>query len=332
MGKIGETILRGVLAVVAPAKSTVYETGRTLVTIHLDEKEKNKNKKQELEKWASDFAVTFTKEINPLVVDANLNNDELKPVISAAQEWFSYVFSNKDILLKSGLNEDNLPVAAIAKYKSLLQGFTEQQIKLFSRLKIESIRILRTEITKNPYLAGTAVVALLEALPEIDSKLNNLDERVTVLENNESNKTEEEYNKFERNYRQKLYNTVNQRTEIGLLGASVKNQTYNISTAYISLWVNYQGSLSDEEIRHIRDNEAWGHFDKRDELILKLREGSDRFHKVLPKLKNKRLLIRGEAGSGKTTMLNWLQLIWQKGHLAMNMPGYEMPTVNIYRF
>jgi hypothetical protein len=195
-----------------------------------------------------------------------------------------------DLLLTRELDPAKLATAFREVHPLPRAQFSEAETALYERALDQTARYLVAVASQLPQfeikLAATQLQSIARMQDNIARTLESvrkIEEQVTALSPNKA------YAKFEADYRQAVVQNVD---ELELFGVDVEPQSkrYRLSVAYISLSLQEE-STGDEDSTLI----------SAEHLLQQLRPGAGR------------LLIRGEAGSGKSTLFRWAALIAATG-------------------
>ena len=305
--QIASTLVSTIIAVWTADKPMLYPTldkAREVLFSRFDkilEQRKIKN-------WANDFETILAEKIEPILIEFNIEEDEIIPVQTSLVELFAHISTTPELWVKTGFSEDKLEKELTVMREEAVQGYSEKEKALYYKISEEGFRIIGVAVQALPDFAKTGTATLLTVFSNINTVIDErIDEKLRMFALSQKNSDEKDQT-FEEHYREVLANKIDKPDEFGLTETEIdsKSKEYRISTAFVSLLVNYEGNFKSEDIKQIKKLGQVGAYEEREQIEDRIRQKSGKLHEVLPKLEIKRLLIRGEAGSGKTTILSWL--------------------------
>jgi hypothetical protein len=191
-----------------------------------------------------------------------------------------------DLLLANEMVPEKLAKAFRDARPLPANQLTEAEIDLYGRALDQTARYLVAVATQFPRFVDKLAASQLQRISRMEGELSRTLESVRRIEEQVSILSPDKtYARFEADYRQIVSQTVD---ELELFGVDVDPQSrrYKLSVAYISL--SFLEESSNEEASTLVAAEH---------LLQELRPGAGR------------LLIRGDAGSGKSTLFRWMALI-----------------------
>ena len=163
---------------------------------------------------------------------------------------------------------------------------SEAEVALYERALDQTARYLVSVATHLPRFVEKMAAIQLQRISRMEGEITRALESVRILEAHVSILSPDKtYARFEADYRQSVSQNVD---ELELFGVDIDSQAkrYKLSVAYISLSF-LEESSNGEEVAIV----------PAEHLLQRLRPG------------NGRLLIRGDAGSGKSTLFRWMALM-----------------------
>lgn len=168
---------------------------------------------------------------------------------------------------------------------TIIVHYDTREVELFERLLRHVSSIIYDAVLQGPQFSNQGIKEIFSAMDTLDERLDEILKKLSDIDKLVNTK-DQEFQKFDRLYR----NTIKERYGwVRLLGASTIDRTekkYSLSIAYVRL----EMAQYDEVGNHINP--------------IKLLDSS------------KTILIEGNAGSGKTTFLQWLALSSASNNVA----------------
>jgi len=259
---------------------------------------------RKIRRWADTLADDLTEQIIPLLESESISSDILKYLAPTLAEALKNIPSDASIWLKTGL--DSKKIEAYISNNTESKFLSEEDTVVYKRLTGIAGRTLEKSIPELPNFATLSAEAIIKELADLDDYIRSIVVEQISIYLESSQNTEENEQRYEEVYRSALVRELNKPEIFGLDNIAKSSRKYKLSTAFVSLSVNYESKIDPEKLKEAMLAERLGKFDEGDEHFRAIRQQTERIHKLLPKLEKKRLLIRGEAGSGKTTLLNWI--------------------------
>ncbi len=242
-----------------------------------------------------DLADKIVNQLTPLFEEAgrrgNLNTEAVAKELGATLEGRI----SPDLLLSSDMAPDKL-VRALRDSRPLPPNqLTEADAELYARALDQTARYLVATATLLPHFVERLAVTQLQRISRMEGEISRTHASVRLIEEQVSTLSPDKtFARFEADYRQSVSLTVD---TLELFGVDVDPQStqYKLSVAYISL------SLLEESSNEESSNEEESTLVPAEHLLQQLRPGAGR------------LLIRGDAGSGKSTLFRWMALTVAQG-------------------
>jgi hypothetical protein len=234
-----------------------------------------------------------------------LPDNEKTAAILAVAETFTVARLNDDDLYQNDLNAGYLEKHLRTYSQEILSRsfLSEAATELYLMLLRESCEYLVQVIKALPSFQPAVLTELLRRSTQI---LNSLQDALDRLPQQSANYEQQDPSVA---YRRQIINMLDQ---MELFGASIteSSRRYPLSLAYISLWVA-------REKPYRSDSEPSGSAFLQQVERLSLQRESQKIGIESALRGTSRLFIRGEAGSGKTTILKWL---------AVRVAARDLPT------
>jgi len=196
-----------------------------------------------------------------------------------------------ELLLAKDLDPRKLANAFRDAHPLPTAQFSEAETALYERALYQSARYLVSVATQLPQFDVKLAAAQLQQIGRMQDDLTRALESIRKMEEHvTASSPDKTHAQFEADYRQVVSQSVD---ELELFGVDVEPQSkrYRLSVAYISLSLQEEEASEEEESTLISAHH----------LLQQLKPGAGR------------LLIRGEAGSGKSTLFRWAALMAATG-------------------
>lgn len=193
-----------------------------------------------------------------------------------------------------------------------LMGFTSNEIELYKRIISEAAQYMvdiGSNLPKFTQQTFAEVLKRTDSITNIASKI--LEEVKQIKKLNES--SDERYREFESNYRRAVVRKLDELTLFGV-DLSQSSKRYRLSTAYVRLSAEFKNIDSKTSKGLVKKKNIPSPEDLEDLELLSINE-------VIHK--SNRLLLRGPAGSGKTTLMQWVAVMSASSNLKRELESWN---------
>ena len=230
--------------------------------------------------------------LEPLMRDARIRSIDVPVITRAMTETLDATPVNAELVSKRNMSPAALAEFMMDTYPVATQGMGDSQKALYVR----AMQDLSSHLVRLSFDLPTTLGDLLNRVDEIPKILKGIFEDFErAREQSRQNSTSEEARRFEERYRDATRNRLDRVQLFGIDGLSSHSKRHRLSAAYVPLeFIKDKHEIS-ANFTTEGELESWN---KNPEFTL---ISAQQLLKVCG-----RIIVRGQAGLGKTTFLSWL--------------------------
>jgi hypothetical protein len=266
------------------------------------------------------LGLQLVRDLGPLFSGAAISADERKKIVDVAAAGFAVSGISGDLLTQLSLKPDELAAHVRSTYRDPVVDLSPEAQKLYERLVFEACRRIVTVASSLPEFQWARDQELLERTRDLPQRLDEILDRFreSDLASGRANRSDPDAASFETDFREAVARKLDRLELFGVERLSATSRSQPLSVAFVSLHCSSGGAVRHgrrpKSLASLAPDETTGQLSMLHDDPTRRRDRGDgeagsvsaveRVEEVVTR--TQRLLLRGPAGSGKSTILQWI--------------------------